>query len=254
MRFGLCADWEDAALLERLGYDYLEGNLSVLAYMDDEDLQETKRLLDAASLRCEVCNCFFPSHMKLTGEEADLSAIREYSKRALENAAALGLQIAVLGSGRARQAPPGFDRQRALAQLKEVFRAVADIAAQYAVTVALEPLQAGECNLLNRATEADALAAELNHPNLRVLADIFHMYRGGEDYGVIPAMRTKLAHVHFCDPTRRWYPKQSDTYDYGGFAAALKASGYGGRISVEADYGDFESDAKDALELMRKLF
>ena len=254
MKFGLCADWEDLALLERLGYDYLEGNLSAFAYMDDEDLEEARRLLEASSLRCEVCNCFFPSHLKLVGEEACLPAIREYSKRALDSAAPFGLQIAVLGSGRSREVPEGFDRQRALVQLQEALYAVGEIAAPYAVTVALEPLCAAETNLLNLVTEADALAAELGHPNVRVLADIYHMYCGGEDYSVIPALQKPLAHVHFCNPTARWYPKPDDTYDYSGFAAALRASGYDGRVSIEAGCEDPENDARDALAVMRGVF
>ncbi len=254
MKFGLCKSYEHAELMEKLGFDYLEGHLGSIAKMAPEELREAKKTLGNTRLRYETCNCFFPAEVPLTGDAADLTAVRDYTKRAFENAVPLGLQLAVLGSGRSRGVPEGYDFDKAYGQMKEAFYAAGEVAKDYNVIIALEPLSKQECNILHFVGEGDDIAAELGHPNVRVLADIYHMFRNEEPYSVIPAMKTKLAHVHFSHPVTRRYPKFEDGYDYSEFAAMLRQADYNARISVEAGCDNFEQDAKDALELMKSLF
>lgn len=254
MKFGLCKGSEHAMDMEKLGFDYLEGHLTSLALASPGELREHKQNLENTSLRYEACNCFFPKEVRLTGEDMDLTTVRDYVKRAFEHAKPLGLQIAVLGSGGARNVPEGFPMEKAWEQLREVFFAAGEIAKNYGITIALEPLRSKECNILNHVAQGDTIAVEVGHPNIRVLADIYHMYCDNEPYSNIPVMQTRLAHVHFCDPTARRYPKLTDTYDYTDFAENLKAAQYDARVSIEAGCDDLLRDAADALAVMRHWF
>lgn len=254
MRFGACSGHQNAQVAAKIGYDYLEGNLSNIAKMEPAALQEVKATMAAAGLQFEICNCFFPGSVKLTGEEANLHTIRDYVRLAFSKACELGLKTAVLGSGGAREVPPGFERTRAQAQLEEAFVAAGDIAREFGVMIALEPLSRADCNILHDVAEGDEIAARLQHRNIRVLADIYHMYRNEEPYSVIPHMQVPLEHVHFCDPTARRYPKLTDAYDYSDFAAALREANYNKCMSIEAGCDDFAVDARDALAVMQSLF
>ena len=254
MKFGLCKGADYAEKMEKMGFDYLEGHLTSIQRMNAAELSEQKKMLEATSLRYEACNCFFPGDVRLTGEDMDLNTVRDYVKRAFENAVPLGLQVAVLGSGGARGVPEGFDFDCAIAQLKEVFWNAAEIAKDYNVTIALEPLRSKECNILNLVAEGDDIAVAVNHPNFRVLADIYHMYSDGEPYSNIPSMKTPLQHVHFSHPGTRRYPCAGDGYDYSDFAAQLKAANYDQRISVEAGCDNWDEAAPAALAIMKELF
>ena len=43
------------------------------------------------------------------------------------------------------------------------------------MTLAIEPLNTGECNFINGVAEAVSLAQEVNHPSVKVLSDLYHV-------------------------------------------------------------------------------
>src|SRR5207248_659966 len=107
-----------------------------------------------APLPIPAANSLVPASLKITGPTADLDALKKYMTTVLSRAQRLGIKTLVFGSGGARNVPDRFDREKAGKQIEDFVRASADIAAQHGVTLVAEPLNRGECNIINTVAEA----------------------------------------------------------------------------------------------------
>lgn len=262
MKFGVCgyltgknidgSEFDFLSAVRACGFDYIELPLSTLAGLPEEEFQKVERELLAREVPCEACNLFFPGNLRLTGENADMEKIRQYLSLALTRASRLGVKVVVFGSGGARNVPAGFPKEKAWVQLIEMLRIAGGIGREYGITIAVEPLNRAECNIIHTAAEGFALARLVDDPNVRLLLDIYHLYREEEDFGIALTARDLLAHAHFANPVRRTYPLAADEYGVA-FFDALKRAGYEGRVSLEAGYEDFLSDATAALAVMKRL-
>ena len=254
MRFGICAGANQAAAMKALGYDYLEGNLSELARAEEAQLERRAGQLRAAGIGQETFNGFFPGDMPLVSRERDLIEIRRYTARALERAARLGGRLTVLGSGRARAVPADMTRGEAEERFAQAARLIGDEAAARDMTVVIEPLCAGETNLLNTVAETAAFCRALGHPRVGVLADLFHMHQNGETPDAPTQAGALLWHVHICNPLGRRCPGPDDAYDYAPFAQGLAGGGYAGRVTIEAQFREFDAEAAAGAEALRRLW
>ena len=59
---------------------------------------------------------FMPRDMRVVGADIDIRRVKSYLGRAAELLACAQSKIVVFGSGRARNVPDGFDREKAEAQ------------------------------------------------------------------------------------------------------------------------------------------
>ena len=222
------------------GFDYLELPLSTVAGLTELEFSGLLQAVTAAGLPCEACNVFFPARIRLTGPDVDWRAVEAYVRLALGRAARLGIQVVVFGSGGARQVPEGFPSEQAWQQLIQLLRLVDPIAAGMNLTLAIEPLNRAECNIIQTGSEGFTLAKLVNRPNIKLLLDNYHMYHDQEDYGIAVTARDWIRHVHISNPETHGYPVEVND-DLAAFCRALKRSGYAGRVSIEAGYRDFQS-------------
>lgn len=98
--------------------------------------------------------------------------------------------------------------------------------------ILLEPLNRYETHYLRRLEQAAAIIERVPHPNLRIMADFFHM--SIEEVSIPDAVRkagSLIAHVHLAD-SNRLLPGQGHTDFQVGFAA-LKEIGYTGYMALE---------------------
>lgn len=254
MRIGICASAEDAVLLKDLA-DYAELNLTKLANMSEEEFESTKKLLRENGVSAEVANTFFPGDMKLCGSEVNIDAIKKYTEKALERATELGIYTCVLGSGGARRIPDNMDFEQGMKQLDEVLGIIGECASKYGVTVAIEPLNKGETNCINSVSEGAAMIKRINHPNIKLLADIYHMGVENESMDAIAENKDSLCHVHIATPNGRAFPLKEEEYDYGAVKKALKDANYDLRISIEVrPTVDFVETAKKSITFLKKIF
>ena len=252
IRFGVCCGPEHWDTLRRLGYDYAEFGLAALSAMDGAAFHTALCALPA-DFRVEAVNGLLPGHIRLCDEQFDPQQCRDYLDAAFERAAALGVRIAVFGSGGSRQYVEGYDRAAADEQLLEFGRILGDRAAAFGMTAVVEPLRAAECNNLNTVAEAAAYARGVGSPHLCVLADLFHMAEGREPMRNIVEAGPLLRHCHIANPDGRRAPAPGDRYDYAPFFEVLHAIGYNGRVSVEGHLVDFEAEAAHALAVLHRF-
>ena len=102
MKFGTCVgmDPERIAVSGKVGFDYVETNMTELALADDDKLSKFINALQESGIPCEASNCFIPGdRYRIVGENVDYPSIAEYVDLALERAGKVGLKSAVFGSG-----------------------------------------------------------------------------------------------------------------------------------------------------------
>lgn len=262
MRYGCCGsmvaqepDGTGVEIVEQLaeiGYDYIELSLAHLMALPEAEFQALAGRVRRSGIPCEACNNFFPPRVRLTGSQVDWTQVKAYTAAAIERAASLGVRVIVFGSSGAKNVPEGFPKDRAWEQIVDVLRMAGPLAGEHGITIAIEPLNRRESNIVNTVAEGLTLARQASSPHVRLLVDYYHLALEGEDPAIVAAARDQVAHVHFARVEGRSFPTTIEA-SYEPFFANLRSIGYEARVSVEAYSQDFRSDAVQALAVLRRL-
>jgi sugar phosphate isomerase/epimerase len=250
-KIGWCMGIEQAALLAGKGFDYIECPLSALPLEDDRALAEVLPLYMNSPIKVCAMNLFIPQGMMIVGPQADRERIRQYVRKAGVVASQIGVKLVVLGSGRARMIPDGWQRQQAEAQLLEWLGMIAEEWHGNGITLALEPLNRKESNLINSVAEAVQLVKQLNSPVVRVLADFYHMDEEAEPLETILDHKDWIAHIHIAD-TGRLAPG-TGSYPYERFTEILREINYTGMISAECSLLETDNELENSFDFMKKM-
>lgn len=247
MRFGVCCGPDRFELIKRLGYDYIEAGFAAVTGMSDEEFAVYAGKVKASGLKVETCNGFFGPGIIIVGPDADCSFVPDYVEKGMSRVKQLGCEVVVLGSGKARNIPEGFDRETAVKQFCDVLKTAGDIGAKYGIKIAIEPLNSGETNFINTVRDALDIVNRLNHPYVGALADFFHVFKSGETLDAIENAGELLFHTHLAraDADRQMPKSAEDLKVCKLWAAALKKCGYNGRMSLE---GSFKPEFSETVE------
>jgi len=100
------------------------------------------------------------------------------------------------------------------------------------------------------------LAKYFNSPNLKVLLDLHHMHRMGEDpVALIRDNIEHIAHLHVAGSPNRDFPGSAQTIDYASCVRAAIESAYDGFWGMEfVPSGNKLEEAAKAVELFRNYF
>ena len=255
-RIGVCTGLSNAALVKEAGGYHLELNLSSFTVPEKDEATFKANLENAAAsvLPTPSTNGFFPGDIRLTGPDTDQERALRYTEVALRRAKEAGIKVAVLGSGTARNIPEGFPREKGEEQFVELLKKMGPIAKKYGIIIAIEPLRKKECNFINTIQEGYEIAKRVNHPNVCVNADIYHMMQEGEGpESILNAGRKYIRNVHIAENANRTAPGV-DGDDFTPYFQALKKIKYQGNISIECGWSDFKSQVGPAIrELKRQL-
>ncbi len=202
-------------------------------------------------LPVRAVNCFLPGTLKTTGPDVNSDAVDAFVTSALQRAQRRGVSIIVFGSGGSRAVPDDWSRERATEQLLDSLQCWGPIAANHGVTIALEPLNSTECNLLNSVDETADLVYRVNHPNVRLLVDTYHMRKDGEGPDSIRRSAPLIVHVHVAERDGRG-PLGTTGEDQRAYFRALKDGGYRGGVSIEAKWNDFHAQLPAAVAELRR--
>ena len=255
MRFGLCGPVKQLLKLKPGTIDYAELALFDVQPLDEQGLREAEEILKEVGVKAETTNGFFPGELRLCGKDYSRAKVDEYTKIAFDKAKRLGVEVSVLGSGTARRIEEGDDRESCIAQLDEMFWTVGERAKEYGITVAIEPLNKGEVNVINSVGEAAGFVRRVNHPIITVMADFFHVEKENEPYSIVVDEKDILTHLHIARPVDRTAPLPDDGYDYSLIRKELDKAGYDARMSVEGRIdGDFTETTSKCFAYLREVF
>lgn len=236
-----------------IGFDYIELSLRDMAAAPDAVFEGMVRRIRTAGIRCEACNNFFPPEIRLTGVEARQTAALCYAEQALERAGRLGAQSVVFGSAGSRNVPPGFSQETAWKQLVVLLQNLGQMAARHGITIVIEHLNRQESNIVNSAAEGLRLQQEVNHPNVQLLIDSYHLLMESENPEIVLRAGMGVRHVHCASGAGRKFPSGADA-QLAALMGCLRGINYAGRCSIEAYTSDFARDARHSLSLLKKIW
>ena len=251
MKFGLCTGSENLEMAARLGFDYIECTVTSIEAMSSDDYNSFRSKVNQSSVKVERCNTLFPGTIRLVGPEADKSKITAYLEKAFPRVKALGGNVVVYGSGKSRMFPSDMAYTDAFRELINVTRLTGQIAAEYGLTIAIEPLNRGETNCVNSLKEGAMLEAAADLLSVGLLADLYHILKEKEPFENIVSVKN-LKHTHIALLEGRAFPTVRNS-DVEAFFNALKQIGYNETMSVEGNADNLEKDAAAALKVLREL-
>ncbi len=250
MQFGICGSSSIALAAQAAGWDYVEENVqSVLKGQSPEWTAPAP-----AALNAPAANCMVPGSLPITGPKADPKALVAYVDNVLARAPQAGIKTIVFGSGGARNVPEGFDRNTAIDQITNFLGAVAPIAERHGVTIVIEPLNRGECNIINGVGEAMTYVKRVNHPNIKCLVDSYHLWLEDEPLKNLEAAMPWIAHVHVADKEGRVAPGESGKSDYLSFFRVIKHGGYDKLCSAECSGLDPAKNGAKVLAFLKDVW
>jgi sugar phosphate isomerase/epimerase len=221
---------------------------------EDLDLQAVKQLIAEYGLRVPTLGTGMAAADGLSlsdplpdNRARTVERVRGHVELAAEigSAVTVGVLSGKLGDCEAEE------RRARRAQVLESLMELCRLARRLGVTVLLEPLNRYECDHINRLSDVIAIAAEIRAPNLKLLADTFHM--NIEEVDLVASLKAAapiLDHVHLAD-TNRQAPGHGHL-DIAAVLAALEAIGYRGFLSFEVfPLPDPRTAIRDGLAAVR---
>ncbi|MBU2904829.1 sugar phosphate isomerase/epimerase [Arenibacter algicola] len=219
--------------IKKMGYDLVE------IPVEDPELingQIVKKALKDNGLQAVVCGAFGPTK-DLTHKD---TAVHQNCFNYIEKCFQLcnlwevdflaGPMYAAVGKARML---PREERKREWCLAVSNVAKVCAMAQDYGVSVALEPLNRFESDMINTAEDVMRFIADVNHGCAKVLLDGFHMTI--EEKNIAEAIKTvgdKLVHVQVSE-NHRGIPGTGLT-PWADFADGLRAIDYKGAIVIES--------------------
>ncbi|HAE20944.1 MAG TPA: hypothetical protein DCG47_01290 [Spirochaetaceae bacterium] len=262
MRFGCCLNTisaaadgtgaEQAPLLAAAGYDYLELSLAHSMALKADDRSRVLAPALESGLPCEAANNFFPPSLRLTGPKANPVEALSYAAEALSLARSLGVRVVVFGSGKARNPPEGYPRERAWDQLVFLARELAPLAAKNGIRIAMEALNRSESDILCSFSELIRFVREVDRPGIRALMDSYHLGLEKESAEVLLQGEGLIIHTHVARLAGRTWPLLPSP-DLRAVFSALSSIGYDGSMSVEGYTDALEEQSRATLAMLKRL-
>jgi sugar phosphate isomerase/epimerase len=254
MKFGICVPVEQSSIVKAAGFDFVEEVVPRLLQGDvpDDQWSGAKRV-SSAVLPVPAANALVPGSLKITGPDVSADKLREYIERIVDRAATVGIKILVFGSGVARNVPEGFDRKDARRQILDFLRMALPYCARHGILVVCEPLNRGECNIINSVAEAMEYVWQIDHPHFQCLVDSYHLWLENEPLEHVRDAMPWIRHVHLSDTEGRRPPGLTGKNDYRPLFAELKRGNYDGVLTIETiGYAPILEEAPQALQFLKK--
>jgi sugar phosphate isomerase/epimerase len=253
IQLGVCAPTRELDAVVRYGFDYIEPAAASVAAMSDAGFRAFKTTMMASPIRCECFNSFIRrKDLRVVGDQVNWDALKEYLDHTLARCRELGGSIVVWGSAGSRNVEPGYSREKAWSQIKDFLGRAGDIARRHHMMIAIEPLRHQESNIINTGAEALQLVHEVNHPNIKMIIDYYHMRVEKESPEIVWKARKEIVHFHFANPHGRLWPKSpAEDPVYAEFFRQVKRIHFHGGLSIEGR-GSLAQDATASLAFFRR--
>jgi len=200
--------------------------LSSLGYAGVE-IVDPKRWAAARAAGLAIVNLAAPGMQDGVNKERNRISVSAQIRECLATANANGIPTVIVFSG-SRQ---GQDDDEGLRQCITVFKELARDAERLGVTLAFEMLNSFEHTdyMADHSRFGFALAEAVGSPRFKILYDIYHMFRMGEDVlADLLGHRESIAHIHVAGSPRRDFPGTRQEIHYADIVKKVTAAGYTG--------------------------
>ena len=219
-----------------LGYDAVEltAALHIPVQTTAERRKEVKGWIRSAGIECSALHYIFDGSIRLLSTDPqEMERSVEYMRKIIDLSSDVESGTVIVGSGgKTRSFEPDWDKEKAIKCITEVIRESGEYAKGKGVVLAMEAINRYETNFLNTLKEAADFVAMVDHPNVRTMADTYHM----NIEEVCPADEIRkyghtLANLHLADSNR--YAPGEGHFDFVALAQALKDINYSKYCSFE---------------------
>jgi sugar phosphate isomerase/epimerase len=269
MKFAICNEvfqgWkleEAIGFAAKAGYDAVEIAPFTLANSVTEIPPDARRTIRATAERAGIAVSGIhwvlvkPEGLYINHPDAGRrERTARYFCELVEFCADVGGRFMVVGSPKQRNVLPGVTLEQAWDWATSTFREPVARAAERGVTICLEPLSPAETNFINTAADAIRFVQQLGSPRFKIILDVKAMSSESKPIPqIIRESWPHFAYFHANDKNLKG-PGFGDV-DFKPIAAALKAVGYDGYVSVEVF--KFEEGAEviatKSIEYLKRMF
>lgn len=259
MILGVCSGTDESTvkLMKDIGYRYIEIGLRGVYGDNAHRLNPFLSALDKNKIRCEAANCPFPGEYDPSGKQSQeaLEKIRDKMYSLISETSALGIERLIIGAGGARVLPSPDKYDNVMEQMADICKyAISPVLSEFGIIAVLEGLNKGETTMLLTTADSVHLAKLADLPNIKVMADLYHVDLEEENLNDFVNYKGFIHHSHIANPRPRVTPSKDDGYNYKPFFEALRSAGFNGRMSVECGpKGDYAESFREAYELLAPL-
>jgi sugar phosphate isomerase/epimerase len=246
-QLGIASPLANDSVLYSSGFKLIGESVSrmVSPRLSEEQFQKNIKLVKAAKCEVYMCNVFFPGDMKIAGDQVNEKVVLGFADTVFNRASKLGLTAIVLGSGAARKLPEGYDKKKAQQDFVILGKKLANLAQKHGVKIFLENLNSTETNFITSLKDAAIIVKQINHPNFRLNADIYHMLKENESPQEIINAGSIIEYCEIAEKDERTAPGVKGD-DFVPYLKALKAIGFKGPIFIEGRWNNMAKEAPAA--------
>lgn len=249
--------FDDMILAKELGFDYVELLGREVASMSDAECAAMAEALNKTGIACGGFNGYCPPHIIIAGPGYDPKAAAAYAAKLAVRGRELGIKVVGIGSPLSRMLPEGYDRKRAMEQMKDFLKITADAMGRYGIMVCLEALAPCYCNFVNRAAEAVEITREIGWETVKVVLDYYNMEYTGEADLDMRDWIPDICHVHISDdagsPSERYFLHKEKLHIHERRIHSLVQNGYKGSVTLEVDLPVSLEEAERSLKLLKSI-
>ncbi|MCP1111145.1 sugar phosphate isomerase/epimerase family protein [Ohessyouella blattaphilus] len=251
-----------------LGYDAVEltGALHIPVETSAERRKTVRGWIQSAGIECSALHYIWDGSVKMaTADKDEMKRCTDYLCKVIDMSSDMESRTVIVGSGgKTRSFEDDQDRSEVTKNMAEIIFNAGEYAKDKGVILAMEAINRYETNFLNTLKEAVEFTKMVNHPNVRTMADTYHM--NIEEVSPADEIRKyghTLANIHFADSNRQ-APGEGH-FDFVSLAQALKKVNFSEYISFEVfglypwklwfdTFEEADSQMERGIKYVRNLF
>lgn len=252
-KLGMIAPIAQDSLLLASGFSMLGESVGRMLSptLTEAEFQSNLKKIKDARTKVYVCNILFPGSLKIAGPEVNEARVLSYLDTVFQRAKKADIPLIVLGSGGSRRLPDNYDNEKAKTDFTALCRKMAAVAKKHGITIAIENLNSTETNFLNTLQEAAEVVKNVDHPNFRLNADIYHMMKENEPPQHIVDAGKIIVYVEVAEEEERTLPGVKGE-DFTPYFSALKSIGYKGPVFIEGRVENPATEIPNAAAYLTK--
>jgi sugar phosphate isomerase/epimerase len=219
------------------------------------DLERFCKTLADAGLRCPAMQgiVYNAPGAHLFASSAARDALHRHLVMIAKVAGALGAKACVFGAPKLRD-PGDLPPQEARAIAVDFFRRIGPVFSAEGATLAFEPnARQYACRFITTTAAAIGLVEEIDTEGIGLQIDTGTLFLEHEDPQILSRAARHAAHAHVSEPDLA--PLGTGAVDHRPVAAALRASGYRGSLSIEMRaVADWQAAIETAVALVRETY
>lgn len=221
------------------GFDFVQPVKDLAVNLSKDQVLRQKAHIYNGSMAFKVCAVPLPADVQVTQKGFNIYVWMEHLKVAVHRMAELGCRKLVWSDGRARVLPVEGTIAGSKEQVLQFLYMLCGVAANFDMTVLVEPLGPRRTNFLNTIKETEDFLSRARMENISALISLRELDQIGLSLPDLADYRQFIDHVQLDNPRSydgdRICPRPEDGFEYRPFLKALRDVEYSADISLPID-------------------